>query len=96
MNKREKDKKNKEMKAENLLEGIEGNIGDVSKKIDLVMAANTKGSQGTNNNNYESCVEGNSIAIKGAVIMPNIAIEDNVEQERWYYTIKYNKWEGGN
>jgi hypothetical protein len=26
--------------------------------------------------------------------MPNIDIEDNVEQERWYYTIKYNKWEG--
>ncbi len=31
----------KEMKAENALEGIEGNVGDVSKKIDLVMAAKT-------------------------------------------------------
>jgi hypothetical protein len=27
--------------------------------------------------------------------MPNIDIEDNVGQERWDYTIKYNKWEGG-
>jgi hypothetical protein len=27
--------------------------------------------------------------------MPNIDIEDNVEQERWDYTNKYNKWEGG-
>jgi hypothetical protein len=32
---------------------------------------------------------------KGAVIIPNIDIEDNVEQERWDYTNKYNKWEGG-
>jgi hypothetical protein len=47
-----KRQKIKEMKAENPLEGIEGNIGDVSKKIDLVMAANTKGSPETNNNNY--------------------------------------------
>jgi hypothetical protein len=27
--------------------------------------------------------------------MPNIDIEDNVEQYRWDYTNKYNKWEGG-
>ncbi len=27
--------------------------------------------------------------------MPNIDIEDNVEQERWDYSNKYNKWEGG-
>jgi hypothetical protein len=27
--------------------------------------------------------------------MPNIDIEDNVEQERWDYTNEYNKWEGG-
>ncbi len=29
------------MKAKNVLEGIEGNVGYVSNKIDLVMAANT-------------------------------------------------------
>jgi hypothetical protein len=34
IDKREKDKKIKEMKAENVLEGIEGNLGDVSYKID--------------------------------------------------------------
>jgi hypothetical protein len=27
--------------------------------------------------------------------MPNIDIEDNVEQDSWDYTNKYNKWEGG-
>ncbi len=27
--------------------------------------------------------------------MPNIDIEDNVQQERWDYTNKYNKWEMG-
>jgi hypothetical protein len=35
----------KEQKAKNALEGIEGKVGDVSNKIDLVMAANTKESQ---------------------------------------------------
>jgi hypothetical protein len=30
------------MNAKKTLEGIEGNIGDVSNKIDLVMAANTQ------------------------------------------------------
>ena len=79
------------MKAANALEGIDRNVGDVSINIDLVMAANTKGSQEISNNNYESCVDGNDIAKKGAVIMPNIDIEDNVEQERWDYTKKYSK-----
>jgi hypothetical protein len=79
MNKREKDKQNKEMKAKNALEGIEGNVGEVCNKIDLVMATNTKGSQEININNYESCVDGNDIAKKGALIMPNIDIEDSVE-----------------
>jgi hypothetical protein len=88
-------KRQKKMKAENVLEGIEGNIGNVSNKIDLVMAANTKRSQEINNNDYESCVDNNDIATKGALIMPNIDIEDNVEQERWDYTKKYNEWEGG-
>jgi hypothetical protein len=27
--------------------------------------------------------------------MPNIDIEENVEQGRWDYTYDYNKWEGG-
>jgi hypothetical protein len=40
------------MKAKNTLEGIR-NISDVFSKIDLVTAANTKGSQEINNNNYE-------------------------------------------
>ncbi len=40
------------MKAKNVLEGIERNVGDVSTKIDLVMAINTKESQENNNNNY--------------------------------------------
>ncbi len=32
------------MKAKNALEGIKGNIGGVSNKTDLVVAANTKDS----------------------------------------------------
>jgi hypothetical protein len=64
MNKREKDKNDKEMKAKNVLEGIEENVGDVSNKIDLVTAANTQESQEHNNNNYESCVDSNDIAKK--------------------------------
>jgi len=90
-----KRQKIKEMKAEHVSEGIEGNVSDVSNKIDMVMAANTKGSQEINNNNYESCVDGNNIAKKGALIMPNINIQDNVELERWDYTNKCNEWEGG-
>ncbi len=27
--------------------------------------------------------------------MPNIDIEDNIEQDRWDYSNEYNKWEGG-
>ncbi len=52
------------MKAKNALEGIEGNVGDVSNNFDLVMAANAKGSQEINNDNYESCVDNNDIAKK--------------------------------
>jgi hypothetical protein len=80
---RKRQKKDKEMKAENAIEGIEGNISDVSNKIDLVMAANTTGSQEIHNNNYESCVDGSDIAKKGALILPNIDIEDNIKQESW-------------
>jgi hypothetical protein len=46
------------MKDKNVLEGKEGNVGDVFNKIDLVMAANTRSSQEINNNNYESYVNG--------------------------------------
>jgi hypothetical protein len=53
------------MKARNALEGIEGNIGNLSNKIDLVrMDANTKRSQKISNNNCPACVDGNDIAKK--------------------------------
>jgi hypothetical protein len=65
------------MDTKNLLEGIEGNVGDVINNIDLVMAANTQKSQEHNNNNYDLCVDSNDIAKKGALIMPNIDIENN-------------------
>jgi hypothetical protein len=74
------------MNAKNALEGMEGNIGDVSNNIDLVMAANAQESQEHNNNNYELCVDSNNIAKEGALIMPNIDIENNVEQNRWDYS----------
>ncbi len=64
MNKREKDKKTKEMNAKNLLERIEGNVGDVINNIDLVMASNTQVSPEHNNNNYELCVDSNNISKK--------------------------------
>jgi hypothetical protein len=48
-----------------LLEGIEGNDGDVLNNIILVMAANTQESQEHSNNNYELCVDSNNIAKKG-------------------------------
>ncbi len=69
------------MNASEALEGREGNIGDVSNKIDLVMAVNTNDSKEINNNDIQSCVDGNDIAKKGAEIMPNVDIEENVEQE---------------
>jgi hypothetical protein len=90
-----KRQKNKEMKAKLALEGIEGNVGDVSNNIDLVMAASTQEFQEHNNNNYELCVDSNNIAKKGELIMPNIDFENYVEQDRWNYSNKYNEWEGG-
>ncbi len=63
MNKREKEKI-QEMNAANALEGIEGNVGDVFNKIDLVMAANTKRSQEFNSNNYKLYVDSNDITKK--------------------------------
>ncbi len=55
------------MNVTNLLEGIEGNVGDVLNNIDLVMAANTQKSQEHNNNNYELCVDSNNIAKKRCI-----------------------------
>jgi hypothetical protein len=52
------------MNAKHALEGIEGNDGDVSNKIDLEMAANAQESQEHNNNNYELCVDSNGITKK--------------------------------
>ncbi len=52
------------MNAKNLLEGIEGNVGDVSHNINQMMAANTQESQEHNNNNYELFVDSNNIAKK--------------------------------
>jgi hypothetical protein len=65
----EQERKNdlQEMNVSEALEGIEGNVSDVSNKIDLVMAVDTTESKDTNNSNYESCVDGNDIAKKGAV-----------------------------
>ncbi len=68
------------MNTKNALEGIEENVGDVSNNIDLVMAANTHKSQEHKNNNYELYVDSNDIAKKSSLIMPNVDIEDNVEQ----------------
>jgi hypothetical protein len=69
----------KELNVSEALEGREGNVGDVSNKIDLVMAANTNESKENNNNDSESCVDGNDIAKKVADIMPNVDIEESVE-----------------
>jgi hypothetical protein len=52
------------MNAKHALKGIEGIDSDVSNNIDLEMAANTKESQGHNNNNYELCVDSNNITKK--------------------------------
>ena len=54
----------KKINAKILLEGIEGNVGDVLNNIDLVMAANKQESQEHNNNKYELCVDSNNIAKK--------------------------------
>ncbi len=78
-----------------MLEGIEENVVDVLNNIDLVMAANTHESQENNKNNYELCVAGNNIAKKGALTMPNIDIENYLEQDRWDYSNECNEWEGG-
>jgi hypothetical protein len=47
--------------------------------IDLVKAANTQKSQEHNNNIDECCYDSNDTAKKGASIMPNTDIENNVE-----------------
>ncbi len=91
---RKRQERMKEINVKNALKGIEGNVGDVHHNIDLVMAANTQESQKHNNNNYELCVDSNNIAKKGALIMPNIDIENIIEQDRWDYRNEYNEWEG--
>jgi hypothetical protein len=64
MNKREKNKTNLRNECQKCVLGIEGNVGDVSNNIDLVMAANTQESQEHNNNNYELCVDSTDISKK--------------------------------
>ncbi len=49
------------MNTKNLFEGVERNVGDIIKNIDLVMDSNTQESQEHNNNNYELCVDSNNI-----------------------------------
>ncbi len=61
MNKREKDKKTREMNSKTLLGGIQGNAGNEMKNIDLVTASNTQVTQDHNNNNYGLCVDSNNI-----------------------------------
>jgi hypothetical protein len=60
-----------------------------------VMASNTQESQEHNNNNYELCVDSNDISKKGEFKMPNVDIENYVEEDRWDYSNECNKWEGG-
>ncbi len=69
--------------CQNALEGIEGNINDLSNNIDQVMAANTQESQDHNNNNYELCIDSSDIAKNSPLIMTNIYIKNIVEQDRW-------------
>ncbi len=95
MNKREKDKKTKEMNAKKLFGGIEGTVGNEINNIDLVMASNTQATQEHNNNNYELCVDSYNISKKGEFKKPNIDIENYVEGDRWDYSNECNKWEGG-
>jgi hypothetical protein len=59
------------------------------------MASNTQYSQEHNNNNYELCFDSNNISKKGEFKMPNIDIENYVEEDRWDYSNECNEWEGG-
>ncbi len=49
------------MNSKTLLGGIEGNVGNETNNIDLVMASNTQVTQDHNNNNYEFCVDSTDI-----------------------------------
>jgi hypothetical protein len=75
MNKRENDKKTKEMNAKKLLGGIEGNGGDEINNIDLVMASNTQVTQDHNNNNDELCVDSNDISKKVNLKCPTLSLK---------------------
>jgi hypothetical protein len=83
------------MNAKNSLAGIEGNVGVVINNIDLVIASNTQESQEHNNNNYELCVDSNNISKKGEFKMPNIVIENYIDEDKWDNSNECNKWEGG-
>ncbi len=76
------------MNAQEALEGREGNVGDVSNKIDLVMAADTNESKKTTTMTINHLLMVMTLQKKGAEIMPDIDIEENVEQRRWDYTNK--------
>ncbi len=92
---RKKQKETIEMNAKNSSEEIEGDVGDVINNIDLVMASNTQESQEHNKNNYELCVDSNNTSKKGEFKMPNIDIENYVEEDRWDYSNECNKWKWG-
>jgi hypothetical protein len=94
MNKREKDKKKKEINSNTLLGGIEVNVGNEIDNIDLVMAFDTQFTQDHNNNKYELCVDSNNISTKGEFKKPSIDIDHYVEEDSWDYSIGY-EWEGG-
>jgi hypothetical protein len=58
-NNQQERQKNQQINASEVLEGREGNVDDVSNMIDLVMAADTNESKDINNNDNESCIDGN-------------------------------------
>jgi hypothetical protein len=75
MNKREKDKKTKEMNAKKLFGGIEDNVGNEINNSDLVMASNTQVTHEHNNNNYELCVDSNDIQKKVNLKSPTLTLK---------------------
>jgi hypothetical protein len=75
MNKREKDKKTKEMNTKKFFGGIEGNVGNEINNIDLAMASNTQVTQEHNNNNYELCVDSNNISKEGEFKKPTLTLK---------------------
>jgi hypothetical protein len=76
------------MNASDALERKEGNVDNVAKKIDLMMPADTNEVKETNNNDNESCVDGNDNTKKGSEIMHNVDMEENVGQAGEYIVAK--------